>query len=414
MHRLSYRSFGSQGAPKRCAVPSIISLLVWSLYVISPALLANPPKLESKIVLSPLELSWFYKPPTDGTTTETLATQVKHFILTRNDENLRDQLRSSHVTTPILQYVRFDAIEDPCNGKCPCEQQPWNNQVAWEPGDFCDIQSKHPDWFLRSEAGNLISIQLGDQRHVWMDPGNSGWRDFWLARVKTSQKKWGWDGVFLDNVQASLGQFTKDKITVLNYPDDPTFQTAVKGFLEHIRNAYFIPEKHPLEGNIIFLPWGQEREVWQAYISLMDGAMLEDFAVGWRSGAFKSSQQWLSQIETLEDSQKKGKHVTLVAQGAQVDLERQSFALASYLLANRGLASFRYSDGNGQYNQFWDYESYSKARALGKPLKERQPQDQGAWRRDFENGYVTVNPEHHEGQIVLVPGSGSTLHGNNP
>jgi hypothetical protein len=146
----------------------------------------------------------------------------------------------------------------------------------------------------------------------------------------------------------------------------------------------------------------------------MDGAMLEDFAVGWRSGAFKSSQQWLSQIETLEDSQKKGKHVTLVAQGAQVDLERQSFALASYLLANRGLASFRYSDGNGQYNQFWDYESYSKARALGKPLKERQPQDQGAWRRDFENGYVTVNPEHHEGQIVLVPGSGSTVHGNNP
>lgn len=147
--------------------------------------------------------------------------------------------------------------------------------------------------------------------------------------------------------------------------------------------------------------------MWDVYISLMDGAMLEDFAVGWQSGVFKSSQQWINQIDSLEDSQKKGKHVTLVAQGDQGDLDRQSFALASYLLVNAGSASFRYSDARGKYNQFWDYDNYQKARALGKPIKERQPLAQGAWRRDFENGYIIVNPESHEGKIILTADAGS-------
>lgn len=407
MQFLRHRHLGFQGSPMMGAISLITGLILAAVYLISPAVVAQPPEVYQKAKQDSLELTWFYKPPGDGTSTKTLATQVQHFILTRNDEDLRDQLRALKVSTPILQYIRFDAIEDPCNGKCPCQETPWNNQVAWEPGDFCEIQSKHPDWFLRTKAGNLIDVKTGNQRHVWMDPGNPGWRDFWLARVKTAQEKWGWDGVFLDNVQASLGQFSKDKISVRNYPDDPTFQTAVKGFLDHIRNAYFSPQKRPLEGNVIFLPWGQEKDVWQAYINAMDGAMLEDFAVGWQSGSFKSSQQWLSQIESIEESQKRGKHVTLVAQGAREDLERQSFALASYLLVNAGLARFRYTDSRGKYNQFWDYDSYSKARALGKPLKDRQPLTQGGWRRDFEQGFVTVNPEAHQGQIILKSDSGS-------
>ena len=371
--------------------------------LISFTAFGQPPNRDQNTALGSLELSWFYKPPVDGTSTQTMATQFQHFILTRNDEDLRDHLRAAGVSTPILQYVRFDAIEDPCDGQCPCKAMPWRNQVAWEPGDFCEILSNHPDWFLRSKAGDLIAVKTGHQRHLWMDPGNPGWRAFWLNRVKMTQKELGWQGVFLDNVQASLGQFTKENIALSNYPNEANFQTAVKGFLDYIRNIYFIPEKRTLEGNIIFLPWGQEKVIWKYFLASMDGAMLEDFAVGWHSGSFKTSQDWLNQIQSIEESQRMGKHVTLVAQGDQEDLGRQTFALASYLLSNEGLASFRYTDSHGHYNQFWDYDGYQTARHLGRSLKPREKLETGIWRRDFENGYVTVDPDNHQGQIILLP-----------
>lgn len=381
----------------------LMTLLLWclGLYPDHISAFAQATNTTASAADSALELAWFYKPPTDGTPITTLASEANRFILTMNDEGVRDQLKSLNIETPILQYVRFDAIEDPCQKKCPCTKPPWNNQAAWKAGDFCTIQFNHPDWFLKTQGGNLIESWSDNQRHVWMDPGSQGWRDFWLSRVKEAQETRNWEGVFLDNVQASLGPFEQDQIILNKYHDDVSFQNAVKGFLDYIQKAYFIPQRRPLEGNIIFLPWQQPKATWMSFISSMNGGMLEDFAVGWVSGSYKTSSQWLTQIETVEDSQNMGKRVTLVAQGDHYDYDRQAFALASYLLANQGSASYRYSDSQGEYEHFWWYDSFTQARKLGKPTTDRYQNANGSWVREFEFGQVIVDPVNHRSNITL-------------
>jgi hypothetical protein len=39
---------------------------------------------------------------------------------------------------------------------------------------------------------------------------------------------------------------------------------------------------------------------------------------------------------------------------------------------------------------------------LGMPLGDRYPV-KNEWRRDFTNGYVTVNPHNHKAEIILSP-----------
>lgn len=347
---------------------------------------------------SPIQLSWFYKPSTDGTTPSNLAKSFQNFILTRNDEAVRDQLRTAGADAPMLQYVRFDAIHDACNGVCPCTTQPYRNQVAWNAGDFCAIQSQHPDWILRDNNGKAISVMEGSQRYVWMDPASAGWRDYWLTRVKQSQETLGWDGVFLDNVQASIGWYQRNNIQLKNYSDDASFQNAVSGFLNKIYTEYFYPQNRPLQGNIIEMPWASETTTWLNYLQNLDGAMQEDFAMGWYSGVYLTTAQWLDQLVRMEQSQQLGKRVVLVSQGDQSDQQRQQFAFASYLLITQGNASFRYTNSVTAYDKVWLYANYSTA--LGAPKGARYLSN-SVWRRDFENGYVLADPVNHTGQIIV-------------
>jgi hypothetical protein len=251
---------------------------------------------------------------------------------------------------------------------------------------------------LRDTSGKAISVMEGSQRYVWMDPASAGWRDFWLSRVKQSQETLGWDGVFLDNVQAGIGWYQRHNIQLMNYPDDVSFQVAVTGFLSQIYSTYFYPQSRSLQGNIIELPWASETKTWLSYLRYLDGAMQEDFAMGWRSGEFLTTAQWLDQLTRMEQSQQLGKRVILISQGDQSDLPRQQFAFASYLLIAQGDASFRYTNSVSAYDKVWLYANY--ATDLGAP-KAAKYLVNSVWRRDFTKGYVLVNPVNHTGQIVL-------------
>jgi hypothetical protein len=373
-------------------------LRILCLFAFTTLLAFTPPvSAKGTFSTSTVQLAWFYKPPSDGTTPINLAQSFQNFILTRNDETVRDKLRATGAVAPFLQYVLSESIQDPCNGVCPCSKQPYRNQVAWTIGDYCAIRSQHPDWFLRDISGKAISTMNGQQRYVMMDPGNTGWRNFWLSRVKQSQETLGWDGVFLDNLHAGIGWFQRNNIQLMNYPDDSSLQAAIGDFLAQIYDTYFYPQNRPLTGNIIELPWGAETAAWLNYMQHLDGAMEEDFTVGWRTGSFKTSTEWLDELNRMEKSQQLGKQVILVSQGDQTDLQRQQFAFVSYLLISQGGASFRYTNSNA-YDKVWLYTNYSTI--LGTPSGPKYPGNSG-WRRDFANGYVLVDPVNHIGQIVL-------------
>jgi len=104
-------------------------------------------------------------------------------------------------------------------------------------------------------------------------------------------------------------------------------------------------------------------------------------------------------LEQAEVALAQGKTLILVGQGTHEDKQLQTFAFASYLLIADGNAYFRYTNSDS-YRDLWMYDNYNID--LGRPLGNRV-KNENEWRRDFENGYVIVNPKDHKAQIVINP-----------
>ncbi len=297
-----------------------------------------------------IHLAWFYKPPSQ-VPLESLASTFDFFILTHKDEAARDRLLASGRQGQVLQYLLLAEITKPRS----CSASPTGNQVAYLAGDFCRISRDHPDWFLLDQHGNRVRAADGN---YYMDPGNAGYRWFWLRRAITLQTAFGWNGLFLDNVDASRAKFGQHGIALARYPNDPSYQAAVEGFLEYIEQTYSGADHKPMLANIVSV---RNDAVWVRYIQHLDGAMIKSFATHYRDNALQDAPllgaEWARQMSLAENALAAGKRLVLVAQGAKSDFQLQRFALGSYLLITNGNASFRYANANS-YLQAWVYPNY--------------------------------------------------------
>ena len=332
-------------------------------------------------------LAWFYKPPKDGDLTK-IAQNFDFFILTGGDEADRERMREAGAQGIFLQYLRFDAILDMED----CQQRPYQNQVANQTGDYCWIAQEHPDWFLLDGNGQKMK---NDGGYVMMDPGNSGWQDFWLERARIGQETGGWDGLFLDNVEANLDKRRRVGALPGRYPDEDSYRQAVLGFLERIYQTYTRPNHRPLYANVLDV---DSTEALMPFLGALDGVMVESFAVDWQDG-YHSRKTWEKEMQMVESVQRMGKHVILVAQGEETDLARQEFSLASAILADLGGVTFRYTY-HEEYTTAWLYDNYRVE--LGGALGERYAAA-GGWRRDFERGSVMVQPDAGTAEIRVQP-----------
>lgn len=217
----------------------------------------------------PMQFVWFYKPPENPAELSTVASNYSFLILTRNDEPDRERLAEYGAAGEVLQYLRFEAVMDPGD----CQTKPFQNQAADLEGDFCQINAQHPDWLLKDINGNLIKNNTSG--YVVIDPGNPEWQSFFLERVLGFQKDPGWDGVFLDNVDASLGRFSTQGKLLARYPYDKSYQDAVAAHLASLSKDLHQNQHKLLFANITFL---KQPEVWFRYLAYLDGAMLEAFA----------------------------------------------------------------------------------------------------------------------------------------
>lgn len=330
-----------------------------------------------------IRFAWFYKPPEEVLWPE-LVEKYRFFILTHRDEEQRDAIRALGANQPFYEYILLSEIQDPGN----CEKTPYGNQVAFETGDFCNISENYPDWFLLDSFGN----RLRKGNVYYMDPGSEGFRTFWLERAQQLLTTYHWDGIFLDNVTASLSKYRSELLTTpAKYPNDNSLQTAVAGFLKYLQENDFPDENKPIYGNIISL---KDTNTWKQYLQLLDGAMIENYAVDWK-GSWLTPSKWRTEMDRVLWAEQRGKLLILVGQGDQTDLNRQQFAYASYLLVNNGQAVFRYMHHSAP-REIWWYENYSIQ--LGLPLNEAYLSD-GWWLRDFEHGQVRVNPSSKEAVI---------------
>ena len=331
--------------------------------------------------------AWFYKPP-ENSDLQTLAANFQVFILTKQDEEQRDELLRLGVKPPILQYLLANAVE----ATKDCSRQPFRNQVADQPGDYCDLSTNHPDWFLRDSSGRLVRSDDGSSTYL-MDMANPGWQAYWLQRACQSQELLGWQGVFLDNLEGGLGKRQVTGAMPAGYANDAAYQESVLSFLKYISENYFRPTGRPLYANLVYL---SDPAVLERYLVYLDGVMVENFATNWRGHNF-SAAEWETQMELVERAQQLGKTVILVSQGDQNDTRRQEFALGSYLLVNQGRAAFRYAN-HSAYEQVWLYED--TLNLPGTPLAPRY-REGNLWKRNFTGGTVTVDPVHRTAAIRL-------------
>jgi len=285
-------------------------------------------------------------------------------------------------------YLQLVEIKDPGS----CTEDPQGNQVAYQVGDFCEISEQHLDWFLLDQNGNRIV----DGNSFYMDPGNAGYQAFWLQRARALHEQFHWDGIFIDNLEASLDKLDKDGGALpAKYPDDASYQSAIEGFLIYLHKNYFEPSGQPVLANIVSVgDWN----VWLRYLQYLDGAMIEAFAVDWSDG-YSSPSDWKSEMDAIDQALLQGKTLILVSQMEEPDSNRQRFALASYLLIANENVSFRYANSDS-YKEVLLYENYFIN--LGKPLGPRY-QKGFSWQRDFANGYVIVNPRTQSAEIKSPP-----------
>jgi hypothetical protein len=329
-------------------------------------------------------LGYFYRPPV-GTSADGLAASHNRYILTKLDEPTREALKARGAKGPFLQYLRFEAIMDDTG-----LGYQWHNQVAWKPGDWQNISTNHPDWFLLDTNGRRMKAGIGgddEQRFYLMDPMHPGWRQFFLTRMREMQTTYGWDGVFLDNVELSLAKRQRTGAVPAKYSTDTAYTTAVKSFLTFLRTEYFTPTGRPVEANLIEQRTGDD-PVWHDMLTQLDGGMREGWVAGWNYTSLQSEWSWSREMDQAERSQAAGKHVWLVDYGRKDDLDRQQFSYASYLLVNNGRATYRYTDAT-RYNEVWTYPNYTLK--LGTPLGPRYKTGT-TWKRDFTAGTVTVDP----------------------
>jgi len=338
---------------------------------------------------APVRLAWFTSLPKKTEDILQVTEWFDLYILIQGDEDNRDLIKSLGVEGPILQYLEFESIQDPGS----CTDEPRINQVADLPGDFCRINEQHPDWFMTDTKGERIALQDNDNKWYVMDPGNAGWRSFYLERIREFQADPNWDGVFLDNLPVTLAFREADGNLPAAYPDDASYQAAVQGFLKFLAEEYFQPNHKLLFSNLVSR---KDDADWVDYIKYLDGAMHEGWAIDWPDG-YRPAETWEKHMQLVEQTQQMGKTIVLVSQGKKEDTALQKFAFASYLLVNQGSAAFRYANSD-HYREIWLYDDY--AMNLGESLGPRYKIG-GTWRRDFTHGTVMVNPETHEVEIII-------------
>ena len=268
---------------------------------------------------------------------------------------------------------------------------------------YCDALANHPDWFLRDTSGTPITSS-GFSSHHLMDVGNPDYQAKWLGNVSAELKSRGWDGVFVDDTDASLDWHLNGR-TVARYPTDAAWRSATRSALAAIGPS--LQSQGFLVVPNLYAPWKADYDAvatWKDWLQFTSGAAQEFYtkwgttSAGWLTG---SDWTWREQFQQATDAA--GKIFLGLTYAPKSDAHSQLFARASFLVMDGGHGGalvFESSDPEAQdpYASPWTADP-------GSPTGARY-QVGSAWRRDFTGGTVVVNPT---AAPVTVPLGGTFL-----
>jgi Hypothetical glycosyl hydrolase family 15 len=263
---------------------------------------------------------------------------------------------------------------------------------------FCWAKRHHPGWFLHDQDGDRIEWQ-GYPDHWWMDVGRRGYERIWASNVIADLRRYGWDGVMVDNAIVDPTYYLEPGASIPKYPTVRRYRQATARFLRsvgpRIRSAGFgvVPNIGGGDASPRLLArWarhttGFQREHWSRFGS--DGAPLG----GWN---------WTRQMSQMDAIESRHKTWFAVTRGSSSETELMRYAEASFLLAWNGRSGalfYRPEQGTDAWSDAWTEN-------VGSPLDARFAVG-AAWRRDFSGGVVVVNPS--DASVTVALGATYTL-----
>src|SRR5260221_5055564 len=302
------------------------------------------------------------------------------------------------------------------------------------------LNGNHPELFLLDSGGNCIyatpvSNPARRKFDYLMDFGSAAYQSYWLTAIKADivDQPWVADGIFTDDCVALPAQVGYSA-TSAKYPTSAAFSAGMTSFVSAIATGL-----HGF-GQKLWCNKGETRSTIgsAAWLTLDSSAnppdvFLEEgaFAVMWGPWAvqFPQESEWKSQIDTMA-ALKNTKaamisHTQLSAGQSGSDnfgnpvsfWQTLWYSMGSYLLGKNdvlGNAYFSFHGGDSDYNKIIWYDEYDKI-DLGKALSAYAVTTIGGvniYSREFEKGYVYVNPTGNVASVTLPQASRQLTHDN--
>jgi hypothetical protein len=266
--------------------------------------------------------------------------------------------------------------------------------------NYTFVSRNHPSWFLRDRYGNRLHDSYGA---YLINPKSLGVRR-WTAKVAKRAQADGFDAFFLD----SLGTYGLEAFH--GTPIDPstgvaftpkTWLAATRGLAKRVNAAVAIP----VIGN--GLRDGSTYFSSSATYHLLDVLQAGEFEACFRAATFSASwfpstTSWLRQVKALSSVQRRGRRalcwVKIYSSASSAQQQQwHDFALASFLLAQRGKAYF-YFQGSTSENALSTWGD--KSIRIGRPLTGRLASG-NIYYRVYTHGMVAVNPTGISGLMQL-------------
>jgi len=350
-------------------------------------------RMRNRLILILAVVVWALVAPTSGS-----ASSVGHFCLALNTpaavlKPRQVAQRNSYVVLQSWETARAAQLKA---ANPDLEVLVYQNLSAMTEGtshdghsssgvNFAEAVNVHPDWFLREAKGKRIA-EL-NYSYLWMaDVGNPAYQQQWTANVLNTLQSGPWDGVFMDDTNASAKFHVDPPSKIVKYPTDAAYQEAMRSML-----AYAGPQI--MAAGKLAIPnmgsWHEYPEVIEGWLQFVSGGMDQQFVKTspFRGQGYAPATTWLTQLREIKTTERMGKRFLAATSAPAGDNRARRYGWASVLLAGGGHTAFFAS--NIRSGDTWspEYEV-----PLGRPASGATPIGAGGWARAFAAGLVVVNP----------------------
>jgi chitodextrinase len=291
------------------------------------------------------------------------------------------------------------------------------------------LNGNNPGLFLLNSSGARIysapySSPSTGQYSYLMDFGSVAYQSYWVEAVQAdiASQPWVADGVFADNCLALAYGGSYSAVSA-KYPSNAAWSSAMNSFVTGIAGGLrgFGQKLWCNRGETRFADGAAAWLALDASGSAPD-VLLEEgvFAVKWGPNPvwFHQESEWKRQVDTMGAIRNSRvammSHTKLFPGQSGTDnwgkladyWQILWYSLGSFLLTRSDLGNhyFMFNDGTG-YNRLYWYDEYEKI-DLGNPVAPYGVTTVGSARvywREFEKGYVYVNPTPYDAAMVMLP-----------